>query len=209
MEDYSEHRCSKEQLHAIFENDTDRSIFINNYAYFFDDENSEFYLAFINENITSLKYKNQEDALELSIAIHYFELTHLDVVRNIIYSNRLWWIKLLCLDWLVNFADEIPLQTFFELNERITGSTNELLKIQSMLNILLFKTDNQLIKSILKLVKKSKEHIVFYRFASYKRLDKVFTIEQIRQVLGIIETTVALSDRQKVEISKSIWSHYV
>jgi hypothetical protein len=202
MEEYLEHRVSKEELQAIFKSDIDRSIFITDYPYFEDDKSTDFYIDFINENIVNSKYKIQEDAIELSIAIHYFKMTYLDVISSIIYSRRGWWIKLLCLDWLANFFDDVPSQTFFELNKYLTKSNNERLKIQGMLNLLLLNKNPKLVEKLLILLKKSNDHVLFYRVVNYKNIDEILTKEMIKNIVDIIRTNTGLSQSQKSELTE-------
>jgi len=204
MTDYLERKVSKEELQVIFKRNIDRSIFIADYPYFNNDGNRDFYVDFICKNINNSKYKLQEDAIELSITIHNFNLMYLDTIGKIVYSRRGWWIKLLCLDWLYNFTDDIPLQTFYELNGYLTKSNNERLKIQGILNLLLLDKNNKLIKKLLILLHKSDDHIVFYRLINYENLTKIFTMTELKYVAEIIKTKTSLSSTQKSEITERL-----
>jgi len=90
MISFSENKVSIEELKIIFKSNIDRTIFIVDYPYFHSDGNADFYNDFINENILSTRYKLQEDAIELSIAIHYFRMTYLEIISKIVYSRRGW-----------------------------------------------------------------------------------------------------------------------
>ena len=204
MEEYLEHRVSKEELQVIFKSNIDRSIFITDYPYFEDDGNTDFYIDFVNENIVNSKYKIQEDAIELSIVIHNFKMAYLDVISYIIYSRRGWWIKLLCLDWLINFFDDVPSQTFLELNEYLTKSNNKRLKIQGMLNLLLLNRNAKLVTKLLRLLSKSNDHVLFYRVVSYKNIRKILTKEMIENIVDIIRTNTGLSQSQKSELTERL-----
>src|ERR1700744_1757950 len=123
-------KVSLNELEKIFKNNDSRSSFIHSYQHFNNDGNDEYYRNFIDSNIAGKKYKYQEDAIELSLAMGLFHLTYLDVISKIIYSRRTSWIKLLCLDWLNYFVKQIKPGTYTDLNLFINSAPDELLKLQ-------------------------------------------------------------------------------
>jgi hypothetical protein len=60
----------KSQLYKTFKSHLDRSLFISSYQKFGKDNYNDFYIDFIDTSITVNKSSVQEDALELSIALH-------------------------------------------------------------------------------------------------------------------------------------------
>lgn len=98
----------------------------------------------------------------------------------------------------------MPLQTFCELNEYLTKSNNERLKIQGMLNLLLVNSNTKLIAKLLRLLSKSQDHIVFYRFVDYKNITKIFEKDTIKLIVNIIKSNSGLSKNQKIELSERL-----
>lgn len=203
MMKYLDSKVSKEELMVIFKSNIDRGIFISEYPYFGFDENGEFYTNFIEQNINSSKSRLQIDAIELSIATCNFKTSYLDVIEEIIYSGRGWWIKLACLDWLSTFFKEIPEKTFFELNQHSIKSKNEFLQVQSLINLLLLNVDPRLIKMLFKLLSDSKYPAVFYRLLNNFDNDiitSIFRERGIKEIIDIVNLNQGLSESQKLEI---------
>ena len=157
-------KVSKKELDKIFKNSTDRSTFISTYPYLGTDNNNKYYKDFINANISNKKYKLQEDAIELSLCANIFNLAYVDIIDKIIHSRRTPWIKLLCLDWLNFFFDKIPLHLYNDLNLIAKKHNHEFLKLQGMLNLMVFNPDKTLIEEALETVKASMNNTLYYRF---------------------------------------------
>lgn len=128
----------KSQLNKTFKSHLDRSLFISSYEKFGKDNYNDFYIDFIDTSITVNNSRVQEDALELSIALHVYKSEYLEIVSQIIKSRRSAWIKLLCLDWLFNFYLETPPSVFIELNYAVLKTANlEVIRIQGLINLIL------------------------------------------------------------------------
>ncbi|MDP9080832.1 MAG: hypothetical protein M3O71_25725 [Bacteroidota bacterium] len=208
MINYLEHKVSKNELITIFKRNLDRSIFIGEYPYFGSDGNEVFYEAFIESNILKHKFKVQEDAIELSVRLNIYKVLFLREIKKIVYSRRQGIINLVCLDWLFYFFQDIPKDEFIEINEHVSKhSTSDLLKVQSVLNILLFKPDIQLIKNLISYFTESDDPSVFYRLINSldtNQLAKRFTNETINSIKEIVLSKHAISKDQRNEIIKKL-----
>jgi len=202
--EYLHHKVSNENLLLIFKDSEERSIFIHTYPYFGDDNNNEFYQAFINANILSKNAKKQEDAIELSLVTAYFKPLYLEVIAFIIYSRKTFWIKLLCLDWLFEFSGMIPGETYRSLNIHASKANNELLKLQSLANLLLSGQSEDLTKQLSKLLTHSKNPAVFYRLAHGLTDVLVNNISKkaIEEFIPMINENAYLTEKQKIELAK-------
>lgn len=154
------------QLEKIFKTHSRRSFFLSDYEYFGTDDNENFYANFINKSIDETRSKRQEDAIELSIILRYYEEKYLNAISHIIKSRRTDWIKLLSLDWLFNFYKEVPRDKFIDLNHRIINKSNsEILKVQVIMNLILakkrFKIEEEI--TLLSLLSKTSDHALYYR----------------------------------------------
>lgn len=201
MKNNIEHKFSSAELESIFNKNIDRSIFISSYPHFGDDGNEYFYINFIDSNIFRNKFKAQEDALELSIKIKIFKKEYLSVVRQIIYSRRSAWMKLLALDWLFNFYSDIPRDVFFEINNYTAKSGQDILvQVQSLLNLLLIEECNGKIYDLLITLSCSKDAAAFYRVL-YGLKRTYLSDEKINgSILSIINDNDYLSKSQKDEL---------
>ncbi|MEO6522666.1 MAG: hypothetical protein ABIN91_13365 [Mucilaginibacter sp.] len=200
-----DYEVSKLDLPKLFKNSFNRSLFIAEYLHFGNDDNADFYIQYIDENIDSRKIKAQEDALELSIASGIFKPLYFEIVKKIINSKRSDWIKLLCVDWLFSFYNHLKKTDFIEINEYLLKTnTSELIKTQSILNLLLYKNNEQLILTLLfERIHLAKDSTVYYRLVnglnSTYLTDKVS--KKIKQDINrLIETSSHLTDNQKNEL---------
>lgn len=192
------------ELPSIFKSNLKRSMFISDYPFFDSDGNKDFYIDFIDNNISTRKYKIQEDAIELSIRIEVFKDQYLSVVNEIIHSRRNNWIKLLALDWLFIFYKEISNDVFIDLNEYSWKSVqDDLIKIQCVLNLLLQEITDEYYERLIQILVNSKDSAVFYRLLnSTPEIPLFFKSNSDRpaEVLSIIETNIYLSISQKDEL---------
>lgn len=202
MMEYLKHVVSKEQLSVIFKCSIDRSLFISGYPHFGTDGNNDFYVDFIDTNISKSKFKVQEDSIELSIVTNTFKPRYLDTIRQIIYSRRNEWIKLLCMDWLFVFFSFIPPEVFIEVNEyALKNNKYELVRIQSLLNSYLQNKNIDLIKRLMLDIKDSKHPTAFYRFVNGLNCIDKENLKMLKvDVLDVIKKNSALSASQKTEL---------
>jgi len=114
MIDYFENKVSADELVEVFNSNVNRELFIAGYPYLLNDGNLKFYKRFIDENIHNYKFRLQEDAIDLSINIHYFKVGFLEAIIKILRSRRSYWVKLASLDWLFNFSQLINKEDFLE-----------------------------------------------------------------------------------------------
>ena len=171
-----EDKISKRELEKTFKNYDKRATFIFNYPHFGADGNDAYYIDFIDTNITNRKYKLQEDAIELSLATNNFNLKYLDTVSKIIYSRRTIWIKLLCLDWLNYFILNVPREIYADLNRFANKSDDEMLKLQSILNLVQLTPNRELLEESLEILKRTSVPTLFYRYLNCINDNHVLTM---------------------------------
>ena len=208
MINYLEHKVSKDDIIKIFKKNIDRNIFIGNYLFFGSDENDNFYKELIERNISKHGFKIQEDMIELSILLKFFNQSFLNEIRKIIYSRRKGLIKLVCLDWLYCFYQDISEAEFISINEYILmNSTYDLLKVQSILNILLLRSDNKLIDDLIMCFTETSDSAVFYRFINgldTRQLSAKFANETLNDVKMIVKSKIEISIDQRNEIIEKL-----
>jgi|GEM_PF-6732351 len=201
---YLKHKISKDELIKIFKNNIDRNIFIGEYQNFKNDDNDIFYQDFIDLNLSKHGRKIQEDAIELSMAVNIYEESYLNEIKKILHSRRQGIIKLVCLDWLFFFYQRIPKKDFIDLNEYVLKHMEyDLLKIQAVLNILLFKYTDQLISVLITCFNHSNDPAIFYRLnnaLTNHELAKSFTNSTIYLIIDVINLNGSISKNQKNEI---------
>ncbi|PWG82121.1 hypothetical protein [Pararcticibacter amylolyticus] len=204
-----DHKASRKQLKMIFNKNIARSIFISIYPHFGIDGNEQFYIDFIDSNIFRSKFKAQEDALELSIKINTFKNEYINAVRQIIYSRRPPWMKLLALDWLFNFFQNIQRDVFFEINKysKENNRQNILLQVQSYLNLLLLGDGDEIIDDLLKALSLSDDPAVFYRVLYGLNRTYLLVEETSGYILSIIKNNNYLSKNQKHELNYLIYEN--
>ncbi|MFC0517984.1 hypothetical protein ACFFGT_27470 [Mucilaginibacter angelicae] len=200
----SDHNISGAELTTIFNDALDRSAFIWDYRGFRADGNDEFYIAFIDEHINSDSSGAFEDAVELSIAMDYFKLPHLHIIEKGLSSKLDEDAKLLCLDWLYSFFEQVPKPDFERLNKYVLqNNKSELINVQALLNLLLMKNDEQLITSLKTIMGKAALPAVFYRLINVlddECFDEIKALV-LPDIKLIIEKSGALTVQQKDELT--------
>jgi len=207
MVQYFKNKVTKEELNKLFKNNTNKDIFISEYPFFGSDDNTAFYIDFINDNILNNSVKLKEQAIELSIAVGIFKPSYINAIKEIVYSRRGAWIKLTCLDWLFNFFNRIPEDVYLEMNNYLAQSNNELLKIQSLININLADNHESIFNELIDFCQKCKDSAVFYRLVrALSILDarKRITTQEISKTHDVINRTPYLSSSQRWELINMI-----
>lgn len=188
------------QLEKVFKTHTDRSLFISEYKHFGEDGNEDFYTSFINKSINEARSKRQEDAIELSIALHYYRDSYVSAITQIIKSRRCEWMKLLCLDWLFNFYKEVPKKVFIDLNDWIISKANtDILKLQAVINLILADQNFDIGKRYLSdLLCSTSDHALFYRVINVLNNDSMSRLKSQMKAMTLssLETNGNLTERQ-------------
>ncbi|RZK10386.1 MAG: hypothetical protein EOO43_20330 [Flavobacterium sp.] len=198
MKDFFNDRVSKEDLDKIFKSSLERELFISEYPFIKSDDNMDYYVHFIDSNIFNRKYLLQEHAIEMSIAVSVFKSLYLDAIKKILFSRRNDWIKLLALDWIFNFRDLIPEDEYVNINNQyLSGKANELIRVQAILNLIMFSPNYCNFLSLYQLLSLSEDPASFYRVVN--SLDAItLPIEEIRDVrislLNLFEKKIFLND---------------
>lgn len=208
--DYFEDKVSPLEVTKIFNSNIDRELFISEYQHLQGDENLDFYKNFIDQNIHSYRFRLQEDAIDLSINLDYFKVSFFKSIKEIIHSRRNNWIKLACLDWLFNFSQLINKADYLEINRyALKKSTDELLQVQCILNLLLIEIQTDVIENLLNVLQTATLPATFYRFINgFEKLniDKEINQRLIISVISLVKSNKLVSESQKNELINSLSS---
>lgn len=197
--EYLSKKIKYNELPKIFKRSLDRELFISEYCHFGLDGNNKFYKDFVETYIYNNRSKLQIDAIELSISINYYKKEHLHVIENIIFSKRNEWIKLLCADWIFNFRKMIPSDKSLVINRHLFQSTtNELIQIQSLLN-LLDNSEGNVVESLKQYFNRIED------VASYYRVINVLKSETLTKPLVIIINNILLElVNDNIKLAKTV-----
>lgn len=193
-----------EALSKLFKNSLDRSIFISEYMCFGNDGNDVFYEDFIEKHIYNNRSKAQEDSIELTISLNYYNENHFSIIKAIIYSRRSEWLKLLCLDWIFNFKKNLPLSEFEIVNHYILNRSNEeLVRTQALLNLLLVEQNIEIFSKLRDNITDAKYGTIYYRILNFlksKSVNQKVINEISHEVILIINSNNKLEESQKQEL---------
>jgi hypothetical protein len=209
MKNYDKGILSIDQVIKVFNDSDKRSRFIWLYEFFHVDGLQDFYTQFVEDNLDNSKRKLQEDAIELSIKIKIFKPKYLKVICNIIHSRRNKWIKILALDWLFNFSEEISRNYFADINLHALRFSNNsgLLRAQSIVNLFLVIDSTMVHEELNLLLTTSNDPAIFYRIvnALYK-IEKASKkgIEIKNDIRCAIDCSVSLSEAVKTDLLKHL-----
>jgi len=198
-------KVSKNELVRIFKDYSKRSTFISEYPHFGNDNNDDFYVDFINTYITGKKYKMQEDAIELSLTTDHFDMMYLDVVSKIIHSGRTSWIKLLCLDWLNYFVLDIPAEEYTNLNYFAKRSSDEFLKLQSILNLIQLNPKPELLEESFEILKNTTSPALYYRYLNNitdtdNNFTTILSIDFTEKLGLLLNKSEVINENQKADL---------
>lgn len=153
---------SEEDLIRLLSKSSYRNEFINEYTFFKTDGHSKIYQNFIESTDFSKNNDRIEDAIVLADSIDYFSNSVLDLIRNILFSRKNYFLKLTCLDYTLSQNEKIDRSIYVILNERYKNNKNEFLKLQANINLLIIEDKSK--KSIIKVLKLASYPNIFFRF---------------------------------------------
>lgn len=192
-------------LKKIFNSNIQRSSFISEYNGSQDDSNNIFYERYIDQWICyGRKFRFQEDAIELSIKLHLYKTEYFSCIKAVLYSRRTDWIKLLCADWLFNFAADISTDEYSTVNIHLLKNTSDdLIKAQCILNLMLRNKANEFMKDFIAIITNNRDASVYYRAIAClgNQQLKNYKKELRGELLKNIKENSFLEQSQKTELA--------